>query len=54
MTDLVSLLEQSMTQHATRIALRVDDLALTYQELQGRIYHLAHFLSAQHLTKAAV
>ncbi|HIV54829.1 MAG TPA: AMP-binding protein [Candidatus Anaerobiospirillum stercoravium] len=54
MTDLVSLLEQSMTQHATRIALRVDDLSLTYQELQGRIYHLAHFLSAQHLTKAAV
>ncbi|MBU3844620.1 MAG: AMP-binding protein [Candidatus Anaerobiospirillum pullicola] len=50
MTDLVSLLEASFTQHAARTALRVADVNLTYHELQGRVYHLTAFL-VQHQVK---
>lgn len=54
MADLVSMLELSFAQHAARTALRVEDSAITYQELQGRVYHLAQCFINQQLSKVAV
>ncbi|MDT3662398.1 MAG: AMP-binding protein [Anaerobiospirillum sp.] len=54
MADLVSMLELSFAQHAARIALRVEDSAITYQELQERVYHLAQCFIDHQLRKVAV
>lgn len=54
MTNLVALLEQSCTQHAERIALRIADTSLTYRTLQQRVYHLAQYLIEHQSNRVSV